>query len=154
MRAGTIKSPVLREATTRELPCRCLCKVLITDSSSTSIPTRAQPAILAVASSGIYVATPSGLEVHPYHGSASTYPGATSAVAAHGDIIAFGSGARKVVLASTAGGSVRSEAEFEDNRGEVLALAFSPDGGLLASGDVRESSVLALTLGDWPDSFD
>lgn len=28
------------------------------------------------------------------------------------------------------------EAEVEDNKGEVLALAFSPDGGLLAAGDV------------------
>ncbi len=28
------------------------------------------------------------------------------------------------------------EAEFEDNKSEVLAIAFSPDGSLIAAGDV------------------
>jgi len=56
-------------------------------------------------------------------------------VAAHGDNVAFGSGKQAVVLATISAGSVTVDAEFSDNRGEVLALAFSPDGGLLAAGD-------------------
>jgi WD40 repeat protein len=50
--------------------------------------------------------------------------------------VAYGTGAKKVVLASVSGGAVKVEAEFEDNKGEILSLAFSPDGSLLAAGDV------------------
>ena len=93
----------------------------------------------------MYIASSAGLEIHPIGGSATTHPGATSAVSAHpgsnGDIVAFGSG-RKVSLAEVTGGSVKVNTEFEDNRGDVLALAFSPDGGLLVAGDVRRCSVL------------
>ena len=93
----------------------------------------------------MYVASSAGLEIHPIGGSATTHPGAMSAVGAHagsnGDIVAFGSG-RKVSLAEVSGGSVKVLTEFEDNRGDVLALAFSHDGGLLAAGDVRRYSAL------------
>jgi WD40 repeat protein len=108
--------------------------------SPTSIPTETQPAGLAATPSAVYVASPSGLLINPIGGSPSTQPGATSAVAAlpgpNGDLVAYGTGAKKVVLASVSGGSVKLEAEFEDNKGEVFALAFSPDGKLLAAGDV------------------
>lgn len=59
-----------------------------------------------------------------------------AAVSGSPDVIAFGTGAKKVLLASVNNGSIKVEAEFEDNKGEVLALAFSPDGSLLAAGDV------------------
>lgn len=52
-----------------------------------------------------------------------------------GDIVAYGSGT-KVTLASVNGTSLKVLAEISDNRGEVLVLAFSKDGALLASGDV------------------
>lgn len=62
-----------------------------------------------------------------------------TAVAAHGggseDIVAFGSG-QKVTLASVNGTSLKVLTEISDNRGDVLALSFSKDGALLASGDV------------------
>lgn len=44
-----------------------------------------------------------------------------------------------MILATVSGGSVNVEAEFDDNKGEILSLAFSPDGGLLAAGDVSFS---------------
>jgi len=72
-------------------------------------------------------------------GSGSIHPGGATAVAAHAgssDLVAYGTGAKKVVLASVSGGAVKVEAEFEDNKGEILSLAFSPDGSLLAAGDV------------------
>ena len=105
--------------------------------SSTSISTKAQPAGVAVTPSAVYVATSAGLEIHPTGGSATSHAGPTSAVAACGDLVAFGSGAKKVILAEMSSGSLKTGAEIEENRGEVLALSFSPDGGLLAAGDVN-----------------
>lgn len=51
-------------------------------------------------------------------------------------MVAFGSG-QKVTLASVNGTSLKVITEISDNRGDVLALAFSKDGTLLAAGDVR-----------------
>ena len=56
-----------------------------------------------------------------------------------GDIVAFGSGT-KVTLATVSGTSLKVLTEISDNRGDVLVLAFSKDGNLLASGDVRPGS--------------
>jgi hypothetical protein len=88
----------------------------------------------------VYTASSAGLEIKSLSGgSSSTHAGASSAVAAHSgspDLVAFGTGAKKVILANVDNGAVKIEAEFEDNKGEVLALAFSPDGALLAAGDV------------------
>lgn len=110
------------------------------DDRSTSIAVKAQPRGVAATANAVYTASAAGLEIHPLSsGSASTQPGETSAVAAFSgptDIVAFGKDSKKVVLASVSGGSVKVEAEFDDNKGEVLSLAFSPDGSLLAAGDV------------------
>jgi len=59
-------------------------------------------------------------------------------------LVAFGTGTKKVVLATVSGGAVKVEAEFEDNKAEVLSLAFSPDGSLLAAGDVRLAQMTML----------
>ena len=108
---------------------------------STSYSTGAQPASVASSPSAVYVSSPSGVLIHPFGGKQTTQPGASSAVTAHpgpnGDLIAYGTGAKKVVMASVSESEVKIEAEFEDNKGEVLALAFSPDGKYLAAGDVR-----------------
>lgn len=113
-----------------------------TDKSSTSVPTKAQPKGVAATPSAVYTASSAGLEIQPTSGgSGTTHSGATSAVAAHAgesDIVAFGTGTKKVILATVSGSSVKIEAEFEDNKGEVLSVAFSPDGSLLAAGDVSD----------------
>lgn len=49
--------------------------------------------------------------------------------------MAYGEGA-KVTIASVNGTSLKVLGEISDNRGEVLVLAFSKDGALLAAGDV------------------
>jgi len=106
---------------------------------SKSIPTKAQPAGLSATPSAIYVPTSIGLEIHPTDGASSVHPGAVTAAAAFGasgeDVVAFGSGA-KVTLATVNGTSLKVLTEISDNRGEILVLAFSKDGNLLASGDV------------------
>jgi WD40 repeat protein len=105
---------------------------------SSSTPTKSQPAGIAVTQTSTYIATSGGLEIHP---SSQTHPGATTAVAAistpnGGDIVAFGSGAKKVTIASVSESGLKVDFEVEDNKGEILALAFSKDGSLLAAGDV------------------
>lgn len=109
------------------------------EDRSKSIPTKAQPAGLAATASAVYVPTASGLEIHPTSGSSSVHPGAVTAAAAFGgsgeDVVAFGSG-QKVTLATANGTSIKVLSEISDNRGEILVLAFSKDGSLLASGDV------------------
>lgn len=110
------------------------------DDSSTSISAKAQPKGVSATASAVYTASAAGLEISSLSGgSSTTHAGAASAVAAVSgspDLVAFGTGAKKVVLAAIDNGAVKVEAEFEDNKGEVLALAFSPDGALLAAGDV------------------
>lgn len=92
----------------------------------------------------MYVATSSGLLVHPVSGQSATQPCQTSAVAAvaspSGDIVAYGSG-KAVVLASADGSKLKEEKRFEDSKGEVLALAFSKDGKYLAAGDVSPRTI-------------
>ncbi|WVR03821.1 hypothetical protein IAU60_000817 [Kwoniella sp. DSM 27419] len=111
---------------------------------SSSIPTKAQPAGLAATPSAVYVASASGLEVHPSAGSSSSsVQGDVTAVAVHAgsdassDLIAYGLG-KKLVLSS--GG--KEVASFEDNKGEIISLAFTSDGKFLASGDVAGRVVL------------
>lgn len=108
------------------------------DFSSKSIPTKAQPRGVAATPNAVYTASSAGLEINPLSGGSSIQAGETSAVAAFAgaeDIVAYGNG-KKVVLATVSGGTVKVDVEFEDNKGEVLSLAFSPDGSLLAAGDV------------------
>ena len=138
VQVGTTRWPRLQTRTLREF-----LRLVQAEDSSTSVPTKSQPKGVAATPSAIYTASSAGLEIHPVSGgSGATHPGATSAVAAHSgdsDIIAFGASTKKVVLATVSGSSVKIEAEFEDNKGEVLSLAFSPDGSLLAAGDVSFS---------------
>lgn len=108
---------------------------------STSIPTKAQPSSVAATSSAVFVASPAGLEIAPSGGSPTIVGGACTAVAASGDVVAIGAG-NKVTLATVSGTTLNTLAEFQDNKGDVLALAFSPNGALLASGDASGRIVL------------
>lgn len=52
-------------------------------------------------------------------------------------------------LYSWDGSKLTPEAEkFENNRGQVSALAFSPDGSLLVAGNVRPGEELQSTITD------
>ncbi|WVQ79093.1 hypothetical protein IAT38_001187 [Cryptococcus sp. DSM 104549] len=111
--------------------------------TSSSIPTKAQPNGVAATPNAVYVATTSGLESHS-GGSATTLSSSpTSAVAAfagpNSDLVASASG-KVITLSSTSPQSTL--ATFEDNKGEVLSLAFSPDGKYLAAGDASGRIIL------------
>lgn len=84
---------------------------------------------------------------------AATASDGFSAVAVHGDLVAYGGsvsrGARHTMYTSNSDtasqdkkvylDSLSSDAKgsvFDDNRGEVISIAFSPNGKLLAAGDV------------------
>lgn len=114
--------------------------------STSSAPTKAQPTGIAATPSATYVSSAEGLEIIPSAGGpATTHPGAATAVAAFAgsdDTVAIGVGAKKVVIGKVSHGQVAIEAEYEENKAEVLALAFSPDGSLLAAGDAAGRIVL------------
>ncbi|KAK8861594.1 hypothetical protein IAR55_002417 [Kwoniella newhampshirensis] len=111
--------------------------------ASSSLPTKAQPSGIAATSDAVYVATTSGLEVLQSGSSSVIVPTPTTAVAVHhgpnSDTLAYSSG-KVVTLASTS--PQTTLATFEDNRGEVLSLAFSPDGRYLAAGDATGRIIL------------
>ncbi|OCF43364.1 WD-repeat protein [Kwoniella heveanensis CBS 569] len=112
---------------------------------SSSLPTKAQPAGVAATSNAVYVATSSGLEVHPVSSNNTSYivKDPTTAVAAHpgpnSDTIAYGVG-KKVIVATTS--PDKTLFEVEDNKGDVLSLAFSSDGKYLAAGDAAGRIIL------------
>ncbi|BEI85281.1 hypothetical protein CcaverHIS002_0506820 [Cutaneotrichosporon cavernicola] len=108
--------------------------------AASSVPTKAQPTGVAATPHAVYIASPAGLEVS-MGGSSTVVGGACTAVAVHGDLVATGSG-KKVTIARASGSSLSEVASFEDNKGEVLSLAFSLDGSLLAAGDAAGRIVL------------
>ena len=120
--------------------------------ASSSTPTKSQPTGVAATANAVYVASSSGLEIHPTSGSASVHPGPVTAVGAYagpnGDFVAYGAGGKKLVLASVSGGAVKVEKEYEENKAEVLSVAFSEDGSLLAAGDVSSPPLIRRQLTD------
>lgn len=101
---------------------------------ASSISAKSQPTGIAATPSATYIASASGLEVHPTSGSPFTQPGNISAVGANGPSVAYGSG-KTLTLATNSGSSLKTEADFTDNKGDILSIAFSPDGKLVAAGD-------------------
>lgn len=112
--------------------------------TASSVPAKAQPAGIAATPNGAYVVSDEGLELVSGGSSTALVPGPATAVAAHAgadDIVAVGTG-KKVTIYTVSGGKAAERASFEDNKGDVLALAFSPDGSLLAAGDAAGRIVL------------
>ncbi|KAI8976703.1 WD40 repeat-like protein [Trametes punicea] len=67
---------------------------------------------------------------------------APSAIAASGNVVAVGGEDQKVHLYSWDGKALSETATLDGNKGAVSALAFTPDGTLLASGDSSGKIVL------------
>lgn len=110
--------------------------------TSSVIPTKAQPTSIAATADSVYIATASGVEVNgPSPATLVSTP--TSAVAAYpgpnSNLVATASG-KTVTLFSTSPQTVL--ATFDDNKGDVLSLAFSPNGNYLASGDATGRIIL------------
>ncbi|KIR55360.1 WD-repeat protein [Cryptococcus gattii Ru294] len=110
--------------------------------TSNVIPTKAQPTSIATTVDSVYIATASGVEVNgPNPTTLVSTP--TSAVAAYpgpnSNLVATASG-KTVTLFSTSPQTVL--ATFDDNKGDVLSLAFSPNGNYLASGDATGRIIL------------
>ncbi|KAI0066923.1 WD40 repeat-like protein [Artomyces pyxidatus] len=107
--------------------------------------TAAQPRALAVAGDGtVFVAEAGVLEaVRANQKVAELKPAvAPSAVAAAGATVAVGFEDHKVRLYSWDGKALGEAGVLEGNKGTVSALAFSPDGALLAAGDSSGKIVL------------
>ena len=65
-----------------------------------------------------------------------------TSVAATGSVVAVGGEDQKIRLYDWDGKALKEVAVLENNKGSVSALAFSPDGSLLAAGDVSLSPYL------------
>ncbi|WWC68604.1 uncharacterized protein I206_102534 [Kwoniella pini CBS 10737] len=106
--------------------------------SASSLATKSQPAGIASTPNGVYIATSSGIEIHSTGTKSASVlsDGPATAVAAYAqpnsDLIAYGVG-KKVILSTVS--PEKEIATFEDNKGDVLSLAFTSDGKFLASGD-------------------
>jgi WD40 repeat protein len=115
--------------------------------TGTSIATQAQPTGVAQGQSATYISTPAGILVHPSGsssgGASFTHAGEYTAVAASpsSDLVAFGSG-KTLTLATLSNGKLEPQATFTDSKADILCIAISPDGGLVAAGDAAGRVVL------------
>lgn len=119
--------------------------------TSSSIPTKGQPTGIASNGKATFVSSSQGIVVQPVSDSGSnatssfTHPGEYTAVAASpaSGLIAFGSG-KTLTLASLSGSNdkLQEEATFDDSKGDILSIEFTPDGSKLAAGDAAGRVVL------------
>ncbi|PCH35254.1 WD40 repeat-like protein [Wolfiporia cocos MD-104 SS10] len=108
-------------------------------------PTSSQPKSVAVGpDSTVFVAEASGVEaIRSNQRVFELNPKfAPSAVAATETLVAIGGEDQKVRLYAWDGKALAESATLEGNKGTVSALAFSPDGSLLAAGDSSGKIVL------------
>jgi len=110
-----------------------------------SCSTSAQPKSVAVAAdSTVFVAEANGVEaIRSNQKVFELKPKFTpSAVAASGSVVAVGGEDMKVRLFDWDGKSLTEAATLEGNKGVVSAIAFSPDGSLLTTGDSTGKIIL------------
>ncbi|KAI0918644.1 hypothetical protein AcW1_009523 [Taiwanofungus camphoratus] len=109
-------------------------------------PTASQPKAVATASdSTVFVVEADGVEaIRSNQKVFELKPKfATSAVSAVNSVLAIGGEDQKVHLYDWDGKTLKEVSTLEGNKGTVSALAFSPDGSLLASGDVSHIDLFA-----------
>ncbi|CCL99609.1 uncharacterized protein FIBRA_01627 [Fibroporia radiculosa] len=107
--------------------------------------TASQPKAVAVAGdSTVFIAEVNEVEAIRFNQKVSELKPkfSPSAVAATGSIVAVGGEDQKVHLFDWDGKSLTESGTLEGNKGTVSAIAFSPDGALLASGDSSGKIVL------------
>ncbi|KAI0716528.1 WD40 repeat-like protein [Earliella scabrosa] len=115
------------------------------DYTPASFSTAAQPKGVAVGGdSTVFVAEVDSVEAVRSNQKVFALPlkYTPSAIAAGGSVVAVGGEDQKVRLYSWDGKALTESATLDGNKGAVSALAFSPDGALLASGDSSGKIVL------------
>ncbi|KAG6876069.1 hypothetical protein C0993_005737 [Termitomyces sp. T159_Od127] len=113
--------------------------------SPSAVSTASQPKSAAVASDGtLFVAEINSVEAFRSNQRVLEHKPnfVPSALAAFEGVVAFGGEDQKVRLNSWDGKTLTETAVLEGNKGVISALAFSPDGRLLASGDSSGKIVL------------
>ncbi|KAI5922703.1 WD repeat domain-containing protein [Camillea tinctor] len=126
-----------------------------------SLKLAAQPQGVASSSDGtVYVATATGVEIYAQDklaGKLDIADGQPTAIAAHGALVAVGTGAHAVRLYKSTGTTLTQTAEVKNSTAPISALAFSRDGALLAAGNTAGkiyaykvgSGELALATDRW-----
>ncbi|CEL57969.1 putative WD repeat-containing protein C9G1,05 OS=Schizosaccharomyces pombe (strain 972 / ATCC 24843) GN=SPAC9G1.05 PE=3 SV=1 [Rhizoctonia solani AG-1 IB] len=105
--------------------------------STTSNPTSGQPKDVAVSGSTVYVATINGVQV--LEGGKEKYKlpvnNPVTAIAVHGKTVAAGSEDKLTTLYEWDGNGLKELGKLTSNKGAITAIAFSPDGSLVAIAD-------------------
>lgn len=98
-----------------------------------------QPKGIAAGNSTVLVGTSEGVEIYDDGNKTGYFKTgfAVTAVAAHGNTAALGGEDSSVQICEIFGSNLSSKAEFKASRNVVSVLAFSPDGSLLAVGDLK-----------------
>lgn len=109
--------------------------------AGSAIPSKGQPTGVATSSLATLVSSTSGVVVQPASGQSFTHPGSYTAVGASATTVALGSGST-LTLAKLGEGKLETLAEITDSKSDILAIAFSPDGSLVAAGDAGGRIVL------------
>ncbi|KAH7344740.1 WD40 repeat-like protein [Rhizoctonia solani] len=104
---------------------------------ATSNATNGQPKDIAVSGSTVYVATVNGVQVLENEKEKYKLPvsNPVTAIAAHGRIVATGSEDKSTTLYEWDGSGLKELGKLTSNKGTVTAIAFSPDGSLVAAAD-------------------
>ncbi|QRV90779.1 actin cortical patch component [Ceratobasidium sp. AG-Ba] len=105
--------------------------------SASSVGTNGQPKGIAVSGSTVFVASVNGVVVS--EGGKEVYKlpsnSPATAVDAHGKTVAVGSEDKAVTLYEWDGSGLKELEKFTSNKGAITAIAFSPDGNLIAAAD-------------------
>ncbi|KAJ7100107.1 WD40-repeat-containing domain protein [Mycena belliarum] len=120
-------------------------EIAATSFSGASVATAAQPKAIAAAADGtVFVVEANGVEAIRNNQKvahlATKY--APSAVGTSGALVAVGGEDHKIRLHDWSGTALKEVAVLEGNKGVLSALAFSPDGAMLAAGDSSGRIVL------------
>ncbi|KAG8997571.1 WD40 repeat-like protein [Tulasnella sp. JGI-2019a] len=104
-----------------------------------AVSTTSQPKGVAAGPKEVFVITGNGIQAvlgkEQVFSLPVNYQPSAVAVTADGNVVAVGGEDQKVYLYEWSGGALKEVGKLESNRGIVSALAFSPDGLVLASGD-------------------